>query len=224
MPLHRHPVFRSLVAVGFPAVLGIFLLIGRYFTTGSTMFFFLVWNLFLAGIPLALAMFLRFSNRAQKRWIFYPTLGAWLLFLPNAPYILTDLLHLRTKTAAPIWFDLTVILSFAWSGLLAGYYSLRWIQDLIVSRFRGRVWVGWSFAFLTIFASSYGIYLGRFLRWNSWDVLNAPGLLAQDIIHSLTLGGEMLKTYGFTLSFGMLLMFMYALPQLRPSSRKVHRA
>ncbi|MDG1262089.1 MAG: DUF1361 domain-containing protein [Flavobacteriales bacterium] len=201
--------YRWLFLLAAPTALAILLLMARIVYTKDFTFLFLVWNLFLAFIPLGLALIIKRINARVHRMLFYPLLGIWLLFLPNAPYILTDLLHLHYDHDMPVWFDMTMILTFAWSGLVAGFYSLLWVQDCIEVRFRGRVWVGRLFAVLTVFASAYGIYLGRFLRWNSWDIIEAPGMLVEEIIHSLTHSSELLHTYGFTLSFGFLLLFMY---------------
>lgn len=201
--------YRWFFLLAAPTILAILLLVSRIIYTNDFTFLFLVWNLFLAFVPLGLALIIKRFNASVHRMFFYPLLGIWLLFLPNAPYILTDLLHLHYDHNMPVWFDMTMILTFAWSGLVAGFYSLRWVQQCIEVRFRGRVWVGRMFAVLAVFASAYGIYLGRFLRWNSWDVLEAPKMLLEEIIHSLTHSSEMLHTYGFTLSFGLLLLFMY---------------
>lgn len=200
---------RWLLLLAGPSFLAIFLLLTRIIYTKEGMFLFLVWNLFLAFIPLGIAYLIKEYRFFQHRFIYYPTLAVWLLFLPNAPYILTDLLHLQYTQGMAVWFDMTLILAFAWTGLVAGFYSLKWVHESIHERFRGRTWLSWSFAVLCVFASSYGIYLGRFLRWNSWDILDAPGSLLRQIVHSLTHKSELFHTYGFTMSFGALLLFMY---------------
>lgn len=192
-----------------PILLSFFLLFTRVVYTQEDRFLFLMWNLFLAFIPLGIAYLIKNFRFFQRRLIYYPTLAIWLLFLPNAPYILTDLLHLQYTQGMAVWFDMTLILTFAWTGLVAGFFSLKWVHESIHERFLGRAWLSWSFAVLCVFASSYGIFLGRFLRWNSWDVLDSPGSLLREIVHSLTLKSELFHTYGFTLSFGVLLLFMY---------------
>lgn len=96
-----------------------------------------------------------------------PAAVLWLLFFPNAPYILTDLLHLRHPRAdIPIWFDVLLINWFAWTGVLLGVFSLFIMHGIVMKTF-GRI-IGWFFVFCV------GIYIGRFLRWNSWDMLLNP--------------------------------------------------
>lgn len=205
-----------------PTLLAFFLLLTRMFYTQEGRFLFLVWNLFLAFVPLGIAYLIKSFSFFQRRFIYYPTLLVWLLFLPNAPYILTDLLHLQYTQGMAVWFDMTLILTFAWTGLVAGFYSLKWVHHSIHERFRGRAWLSWSFAVMCVFASSYGIFLGRFLRWNSWDVLDSPGSLLREIVRSLTHRGELFHTYGFTLSFGALLLFMYLMANgatLKPETK-----
>jgi uncharacterized membrane protein len=102
----------------------------------------------------------------------------WLLFLPNAPYIVTDFVHLHERPPAPLWFDIALMVSFACAGLLLCFASLADVQDVVVRRF-GAAW-GWSTVVLALMLSGLGVYLGRFLRWNSWDTLVRPHeLMAQ---------------------------------------------
>jgi uncharacterized membrane protein len=136
---------------------------------------FLVWNIFLAWIPLGLAHAATvFSWRRKYILISLPfATFLWLLFFPNAPYILTDLQHLGVpKPGIPVWFDVLLLIWFAWTGLLLGMVSLFLMQDIIRREF-GRI-TGWAFVFIVGILSSLGIYVGRFLRWNSWDMLFNP--------------------------------------------------
>ncbi len=104
----------------------------------------------------------------------------WILFFPNSPYILTDLFHLKMRDSIPVWYDLIVILSYAWTGLICGFISLHDIEKLLSENGKKRMVTGIVVLFL--FMSSFGVYLGRFLRWNSWDVFNDPSGLLGDII------------------------------------------
>jgi len=143
--------------------------------SGSMKYIFLIWNLFLAWIPLVFAHTAATFSLKRKTMILTVPLAAffWLLFFPNAPYILTDLLHLGyPKVGAPLWFDVLLIVSFAWTGLMLGMVSLFLMQD-IVRRELGRV-VGWLFVFAVSGLGGLGAYIGRFLRWNSWDMLLRP--------------------------------------------------
>jgi uncharacterized membrane protein len=144
--------------------------------TGSGYYRFLLGNLFLAGIPLFLSTGLRIADRFKLHWIMMAGLfGLWLLFLPNAPYILTDILHLTRANHAPVWYDLALLLSCAGTGLLFGYLSLIDVQTIVARHYS--VVVGWVFALVSLCLSGFAIYLGRFLRWNSWDVITTPSLM-----------------------------------------------
>ncbi len=91
--------------------------------TGSYFFLFLVWNLFLALIPFAISTYLVSKPEISKvRLFLWATV--WLLFLPNAPYIVTDLVHLKLHNPFWGWFDVLLLVSFAINGLLLYFLSL----------------------------------------------------------------------------------------------------
>jgi uncharacterized membrane protein len=148
----------------------------RVFASATPTFLFLNWNLFLAFIPWALSSLLIIYPKLQEKKLAVITLlGTWLLFFPNAPYILTDLFHLKHVVSMPMWFDLLLILSFAWVGLLFGFMSLWDIEKilnryLIKSRLKGLLRYRFSvpiFSSVLLFIGSFGIYLGRYLRWKT---------------------------------------------------------
>jgi len=142
--------------------------------TGSGYYLFLLWNLFLAGVPLFLSTVLRALNRLEKRSLWQVSCFVlWLLFLPNAPYILTDLQHLKNPSIAPTWYDVALLVSCAGTGILLGYLSLVDVQEIIARRFGS--FTGWLFAVSSLVLSGFALYLGRFLRWNSWDLIVRPG-------------------------------------------------
>jgi uncharacterized membrane protein len=178
----------------------------RFLVTGTHSYIFLNWNLFLAFIPWIISTSL-VAYGINKRWATGMLIFIWLLFFPNSPYILTDLFHLRSVSTAPIWFDLILILSFAWTGLLYGFQSLMDIECL-VSKYMNKVWL---FILTTgfLFLSAFGIYLGRFLRWNSWDIVSDPLGLLQDICNQIIHPFAHPQTWGFTLLIGVLLNMMY---------------
>ncbi len=158
------------------------LLVVRMAYTSTATYSFLVWNLILAAMPLCLSSLLVHSRGLRRSWLTLAgTVGLWLLFFPNAPYIVTDLLHLTARAGAPTWFDLILIASFSWSGLLLGFISLSDLQEVLRSRF-GPLTAG-AFALGALTSAAFGIYLGRFLRWNSWDLLTRPASLLRDVAH-----------------------------------------
>lgn len=193
-------------------LLGVFfsvaLLLVRIQVTGSFRYGFLLWNMFLAGLPLAAAVILKWlqHNHALKTWVLLAIGAFWLLFLPNAPYILTDLVHFRKATTLFIWLDLMLILSFAWSGLIMGLISLLYVQDVVEKHWN--TWAGWALALSSIVACSFGIYLGRILRWNSWDLFSRPAELFGDITSSFS-GPITDPSWGITVGFSGLLMMAY---------------
>ncbi len=184
----------TLAALAFVAV--------RWRYSGFPFYLFLVWNLFLAWMPLAAAwLVLRLPG-----WLPRLAAGAlWLLFLPNAPYILTDLLHLGRAPGAPLWFDLLLLLVYAFTGLLLGFVSLALLHSAVAGRFGPAA--GWLFAIVSLALSSYGVYVGRFLRWNSWDLLVRPAAVLGDTARQLADP----RPWLFSLAFAGLLIASYAL-------------
>jgi uncharacterized membrane protein len=200
--------FKLITLLFASAGLGVAMVAVRVYFSGTLSYTFLVWNLFLAVIPFVISSLLtRFRPPAV---IFYPLTALWLLFFPNAPYVLTDLIHLHPVTV-PLWYDLLMLLSFAWTSLMFGFVSLADMQSLIRQKFNAAT--GWLFACVALALGSFGIYLGRFLRWNSWDILTEPRQLAWDILERVLNPLSHVGTYGFTLLFTAFLVLAYAILQ-----------
>ena len=152
----------------------IVLLAVRVHTFGSGGYRYLVWNLTLAWAPFLLSLLLLAAYRRRHTIAELVALGAaWLVFLPNAPYMLTDFIHLGTRHRLV---DSFVLASFAFTALALGFASLLLVQ-LVVTRAAGAL-AGWLTALAALFLSSVGMYLGRVQRLNSWDVLSRPRLVA----------------------------------------------
>ncbi len=180
----------------------------RVSCTHSPMFLFLNWNLFLAFIPWALSSLMIINPALQQRKIMvFLLMGVWLLFFPNAPYIFTDLFHLHKESAMPMWFDLVLILSFAWTGLLFGFLSLWDMEKILRPMVLGQLLNVLISGFL--FLSAFGIYLGRYLRWNSWDILHRPGALLGDVGDRFIHPFDHPRTWGVTFFMGLLLNLIY---------------
>jgi uncharacterized membrane protein len=159
------------------------LVVVRNVHTGNGNFRYLIWNLFLAWIPFALAVFVYDRWRRRRGGMLLVVLGGlWLLFFPNAPYIATDVVHLQHDALSPYWYDAVTIAAFAWMGVLLGFASL-YLMQTVVRQWRGVV-AGWIFAFVAIGLGSLGIYLGRVLRLNSWDAVEHPSVLPR-ILHAV---------------------------------------
>lgn len=181
--------------------------------TGGPLFIFLIWNLFLAFIPLGMAFLIRrrYDKGKRNKFLYIPFLMVWLLFLPNSPYILTDLFHFKQRSM-PLWFDLILILTFAWNGLMAGLISVNIVQD-IVTKLTTK-WFSWFVVLSSIFASGFGIYLGRYLRWNSWDLLHQPSSLIHDVIDPLMNPFENIGSIGMTICFSTFLILVYVMTRV----------
>jgi uncharacterized membrane protein len=170
----------------------------------------LIWNLGLAWIPFVFASLAYVVSWSRKLlYLVVPVcVFIWLIFFPNAPYILTDFQHLSTNASnAPLWYDVLMLIWFAWTGLLLGVVSLYFMQE-IVRRAFGRT-TGWLFTILVTILSSVGIFLGRFYSWNSWDIIGDPMPIANDIWRWLRHPFANLRLYGFTLLFTLLFLFVY---------------
>ena len=154
--------------------------------SGSTHYAFLIWNLFLAWIPFGIA-YVTYITSISRRWLYLlipVSAFLWLIFFPNAPYILTDFQHLSYGgNDVPVWYDVILLIWFSFTGLFLGMVSLFLMQEIIRREF-GR-WFGWGFVVLVAVLTTVGIYMGRFLRWNSWDILGNPGGLAQFTLYYL---------------------------------------
>ena len=190
--------------------------IARIVYAGDHDYGFMLWNLFLAWIPFVLAWLLDAARRRGVRSLGSVVLGlAWLLFFPNAPYIVTDFVHLRDPAAAPLWYDVVLIASFASTGMLLGFLSLSRVQQLVAEA-AGAV-LGWLVAAVALVLAAFGIFIGRFEVHNSWDVIVQPGPLARETWHELTSPAAYPRTLGVTASYAVFLILAYL--ALRISAR-----
>ena len=180
-----------------------------FYTDGNHTYRFLIWNLFLAWLPLVSALLLWALHQYAPRFKLFqwPLLLGWFLFFPNAPYLVTDFLHLTERQQVPLWYDLLLIFSFAWNGVILGIVALWIVQDLLATQYN-RV-VSLLVVCVTLVTSGFGIYLGRFLRWNSWDAIFNPHLLAADILPRLTDPFAHPRTLVVTLLFSSFLTIAY---------------
>jgi uncharacterized membrane protein len=128
---------------------------------------FLAWNLFLAWIPLVAA-----CGIVEVERKFVPLLGVvWLAFLPNALYLVTDLVHLSDGVV--LWRQVLQFGFAAWTGTLLAVVSLRMVHRRVESEFGTAK--GWTVVMAAVLLSGAGVAIGRFQRWNSWDLLSQPG-------------------------------------------------
>ncbi|HKO82073.1 MAG TPA: DUF1361 domain-containing protein [Chitinophagaceae bacterium] len=169
-----------IVSCGFSFLL----LSARIFVTGHMTYLFLVWNLFLAFVPYAITQWASVdTNILKNRVKLIAMLSTWLLFIPNSFYILTDLFHLDAFDSAPKWFDLLLIFSFAWNGIVLGIVSIRKIET-IMENVTGRN-SSLLIVFIVMWLNAFGIYIGRYLRFNSWDIVMQPFSLFREMFEVL---------------------------------------
>lgn len=177
--------------------------------THSAGYSFLVWNLFLAWIPygcVVLLLSLRDAG-AGRNWLRWGLAGAWLAFLPNCPYIVTDVIHVIGNPHWVWWYDAGLILLFAWTGCFLGVISLREMHVLVRSRLGATT--GWAFVMIVCLLCGFGVYLGRFVRLNSWDLLLRPTRVTGEILSRLTDPLSHPRTLGVTLMVAALLLACY---------------
>lgn len=192
--------------------MAIALLAVRVYFTGSIKFAFLIWNLFLAWIQLLATIFIyRFRPQNKSLLVLY---FIWLLFFPNAIYILTDFIHLNSNYSFQSWIDLTVLLLFAMSGFFASIISLSAMQQYIVRHSKYHFLAGLHLMIVCI-ASGYGVYLGRFLRFNSWDMLHHPMTIIYITLQRVAHPMAHLRTFFITLFFSLLLYISHKIFALK---------
>ena len=180
----------------------------RIIYTGELTFIFLVWNLFLAYVPYFLSSWLQFRpDWIEQRWKFAAAFLCWLLFIPNSFYIITDLFHLRSYLSMPMWFDLALILSFAWNGLILGVLSVRQMEKIVRVRVEYRTEL--YFIYPIMWLNAFGVYIGRYLRFNSWDVITSPFGLAFDIVNILMHPFADKNAWGMIFCYSFLMSIMY---------------
>lgn len=177
----------------------------RQEVSGEWRYLNLVWNLFLAWLPFVFALVAYDRDRSGRRLLVVLLPAAlWLAFLPNAPYLVTDYMLLREIEGVPVWFDVVMLTSFAWTGLVLGFVSVYLIQS--VARRRAGAVAGWTCAVASLALSGVGIYLGRVLRWNSWDLAVQPTAVLADVVERL----QTPKLVGMSLAMATFLTLAYA--------------
>ncbi len=178
------------------------LLAYRIVKSDGLSYIFLIWNLFLAFIPWWISNYLKKVDKLSFKHL--PILGIWILFLPNAPYILTDLFHLKPRPDLPLWYDLVLVLSFALAGMMVFFKSLKDMLVLLKERV-SQFYVALITHFV-FWVVSYGLYLGRYLRFNSWDIIHPIRLIKSSF--SILFEKD---TIGFTCVFSLFMWFLFVM-------------
>ncbi len=200
-------------------VFALLLLLARTVYTGQLTFVFLVWNLFLAFVPYFFSYMLTLRPAwVESKWKFAFVSTAWLLFIPNSFYMLTDLFHLYDSSAVPKWYDLLLIFCFAWNALLLGILSVRHMEKIIQCQWQYRF--DWLFVYPVMLLNAVGIYIGRCLRYNSWDIIVNPFHLLADTIHIILHPVQYKDAWAMVLVFSFFLSIIYI--TLKKMSRSLY--
>lgn len=183
------------------------LLVVRMFYTQSFEYRFMGINLLLAWIPYLLSIRIvkldARTNRAQIIGLFF----LWFIFFPNAPYMLTDIFHLHEFNSVPMWYDLIMLLSFAYTGMMLTFFSFRKLHRKLLTN--NSKLLNTAVIFIAFFSSGIGIYLGRYERWNSWEIITKPSTLTQDFLLLLNNDNALLQMGALSLVFATFFTLLY---------------
>jgi uncharacterized membrane protein len=172
-----------------------------------------MWNIFLAWIPFAISgLFKKMSDKSK--WKSALVFCCWLAFFPNALYIVTDLVHLELDSNIPKWFDTILLFSSAIIGLMLAFISLYRVEAFLGKTVNRRLQK--PLILLIIFLGSFGVYLGRFLRWNSWDIVSSPFQLLLSIGHRIISPLDYMQTWGITVVFTVFFFLLYVTVKKMP--------
>ena len=182
------------------------LLMIRIKITNSLFYGFLIWNLFLAFIPYVISTKLKTVNikKLSKIKLIF-VLSIWLIFLPNAPYIITDFIHLHHTKSTLVWLDIFLLFSYSLTGLLLAIISLQDVYSII--KLKWTLKYANLFSYVVTFLCGFGIYLGRFLRLNSWDIFTSP----INVLKICLVSFSDKRTYAITLGFGCFIWILLSL-------------
>lgn len=214
---------RSITPLGLvlllTSALGCGLVAVRVLASWQLKYGFLVGNLVLAWLPVIFALLVTHLHQRGETRSFRFMLCAllWLLFLPNAPYIVTDFVHLKDRPPVPVWFDILTLMSFAWTGVLLGFVALYLVHRIVAAEWGNLR--GWLFVAVMLGLTGLGVYIGRFLRWNSWDFFLSPFGLAADVAQTFSQPvarrGPLVFTAVLSLFCALAYLALYALTRVR---------
>ncbi|MDZ7785916.1 MAG: DUF1361 domain-containing protein [Candidatus Saccharibacteria bacterium] len=179
--LRANPARRVVAALVMSHAASVLLLAARTAEAGTPRYHFLLWNMFLAIVPLVFSLWLR-SRLKHGSWLAWKNLaitGLWLMFLPNSFYLVTDLIHLHQTYEVNIYYDIVLFTGFIVNGLFTGFMSLYLVHVELAKRVRR--WDAHMVMAGVLLLASFAIFLGRFLRWNSWDLFLHPAGVLFDV-------------------------------------------
>lgn len=201
--------YQFIASVMLACLISLALLAGRIFSSDSLRYIFLVWNLVLAVIPLLVAWWL--SERLKTlSWFGWPQVVLSILylgFLPNTFYLITDFVHLRPTDDVGLYFDVVLLAGFMLNGIVLGFGSVYLIHKQLLRRLNEHTALG--IIAVVFFLASFATYLGRFTRFNTWDILLRPAGLLFDVSDRLVNPTQHSDTYLATLTLFLVLFSGY---------------
>lgn len=195
------------------------LVMARIAYTGKLTFLSLIWNLFLAWLPYMISTWLQKRNVVYTNPLKFIVIGfVWLLFIPNSFYIMTDLFHLGEYNNVPNWFDLAMIISFAWDGLLLGVLSVRQMEKMMQQFLPGMREL--FFIYPIMWLNALGIYIGRYPRFNSWDIITNPIGLSTYLLRMVCHPIQYKYAWGMVACFSVFMTLVYL--TIKRISKAIH--
>lgn len=202
-------MWRILSALAISSSVSVLFLLGRFRAFHSYNYWFMLWNLVLAWLPLVFIWAWLLYIRRNRIWspLSIILLILWIGFLPNSFYIITDFIHLRQASQTTVLYDVAMLGSFTANGMFLGYVSLALVHMELLRRIRrdyAHAIVG-----VVLFLCSLAIYLGRYLRWNTWDVLVNPAGILFSFSEQIGQGFVQTALLSTTVTFFLLLGSIY---------------
>lgn len=203
MNIYKINIPKSIIIL---TILAVVLNILRVIIWGKMSLIYILWNILLAFIPFLISFILLSLSKEKKlsKIIFIIGFIIWMLFIPNAPYIVTDFIHLGEIHSVPMIYDVFLIFSSASVGLMLGFHSFFHIEQIIKTKYSPRftsLIMG-----LIMIIISFGIYLGRFMRFNSWDVFVNHTSLIKNVWKIFSQSTANIEVYLYT---GLFFFFLY---------------
>ncbi len=209
--IHTHRYKRLIYALLLTNFVSVMLFGLRFLGAENTRYWFMLWNLTLAWIAPLIAWWLtrRLDRTSWLTWQNVVLTIVWLGFLPNSFYMVSDLIHVQQTGEVSIIFDAVLFMSFIFNGFIAGFLGVLLLHHQLLKRVRERT----SFFIIAgVFAlCGYAIYLGRVLRWNTWDALLHPSGLLFDVSDNILHPLSHPQSFVVTLSFTVLITSFYIL-------------
>jgi len=178
----------------------------RILIWGKLSFIYITWNIFLAFIPFIISSLILyfFKEGKIKKYLFVIGIFLWIIFIPNAPYIITDFVHLGEIRSIPLLYDIVLLFTSSCVGLILGFNSFYHIEQIIYTKYNkniSNIIMG-----IIILMISFGVYLGRFLRFNSWDVFINHTSLIKNIWKNFSQSNGYIEVFFYT---GLLFFFLF---------------